>query len=147
MYRYRVNQLLEIERVRTRIAADLHDDIAANLSSIAMFSQLIKNQGTPIEQENNPMFSLLDRILELSKESVTAIRDIIWAIDPKPENAYGLLIKARDTVINSCRAKDINFIFDVPSKEAFPPENLAPDKRKDLYLLIKKLAHFGLVVK
>lgn len=138
IYKYRVNQLLEIERVRTKIAADLHDDIAANLSSIAMFSQIVKDEAGPGIRDNQVASSLLDRILYLSKESVTAIRDIIWAIDPKPESAYDLLLKARDTVINSCRAKNINFIFEVPPRESFPAENLAPDKRKDLYLLIKE---------
>lgn len=138
IYRYRVNQLLEIERVRTKIAADLHDDIAANLSSIAMFSQIVKDEACPEIRNNQVAITLLDRILFLSKESVVAIRDIIWAIDPKPESAYDLLLKARDTVINSCRAKNINFVFEVPSRELFPAENLPPDKRKDLYLLIKE---------
>src|SRR5262249_20434363 len=39
-HRYRVRYLLAIERVRTRIASDLHDDIGANLSQIAILSEI-----------------------------------------------------------------------------------------------------------
>src|SRR4029077_787020 len=40
IYRYRVGRLIELERVRTRIATDLHDDIGASLSLIAMLSEV-----------------------------------------------------------------------------------------------------------
>ena len=43
MYRYRVNKLLEIERIRTSIASDLHDDIGSTLTEIALYSDV----GTP----------------------------------------------------------------------------------------------------
>src|SRR5262249_33508232 len=36
VYRYQLAQRLNVERVRTHIATDLHDDIGANLSLIAM---------------------------------------------------------------------------------------------------------------
>ena len=42
LYRYRVAQLVAIERVRTRIATDLHDDIGASLSQIAILSELAR---------------------------------------------------------------------------------------------------------
>ncbi|MEJ7701205.1 MAG: two-component regulator propeller domain-containing protein [Pyrinomonadaceae bacterium] len=43
-YRYRLNNLLGIERTRTRIATDLHDDIGANLSKISILSEIAKMQ-------------------------------------------------------------------------------------------------------
>src|SRR5262249_2787384 len=39
-YRYRSHRLLELERVRTRIATYLHDDIGSSLTQIAIMSEL-----------------------------------------------------------------------------------------------------------
>src|SRR5262249_46624946 len=43
-FRYRVRRLVELERVRTRIASDLHDDIGASLSRMAILSEVVKSQ-------------------------------------------------------------------------------------------------------
>jgi signal transduction histidine kinase len=48
LYRLRLAQLLRLERVRTRIAADLHDDIGASLSRIALQSELLRRGTAPI---------------------------------------------------------------------------------------------------
>ena len=40
-YGVRVRRLLAVERVRTRIATDLHDDIGASLSRIAIMSEVV----------------------------------------------------------------------------------------------------------
>ena len=42
VHRYRVARLLELERVRTRIASDLHDDIGSSLSQIAILSEVVQ---------------------------------------------------------------------------------------------------------
>jgi signal transduction histidine kinase len=40
LHRNRVARLLELERIRNRIATDLHDDIGASLSQIAVLSEV-----------------------------------------------------------------------------------------------------------
>jgi ligand-binding sensor domain-containing protein/two-component sensor histidine kinase len=137
LYNYRVNRLLEIERLKNRIASDLHDDIAANLSSIAMFSQIINDQ-TKEGNISEMSYQLMEKITSIAQESVTSVRDIIWALDPKEETVYDLLIKVRDTFITMCRAKDINFDFVMPDKEHLPDRNLTPEERKNLWLFIKE---------
>src|SRR5262249_1771257 len=51
LYRYRVTRLLELERVRTRIAADLHDDIGSNLSLIAGLSEVLRQQSRQVDSQ------------------------------------------------------------------------------------------------
>ncbi|HET8644267.1 MAG TPA: two-component regulator propeller domain-containing protein, partial [Vicinamibacteria bacterium] len=44
VHRHRLAQALAVERVRTRIASDLHDDIGSNLSRMAILSEVAKRQ-------------------------------------------------------------------------------------------------------
>ena len=44
VYRYRLARAVEIATMRTRIATDLHDDIGANLTKIAILSEVARQQ-------------------------------------------------------------------------------------------------------
>lgn len=137
-FMYRVTKVVEMERLRTTIASDLHDELASNLSSIAMFSNIVHgaagtSRGIDAEHEQ-----LLGRITILSQESVASIRDIIWAIDPKSESVYDLLIRLKDYLLPLCRAAEIQLSFPDPARISLPGKNLKPGERKDLWLLLKE---------
>ena len=136
-YRYRVHKLLEMERLRTRIASDLHDELASNLSSIALFTTIVHDAATSRGETGQEQ--LFQRIVTLAQESVTSIREIIWAIDTRPETVSDLLIRLKDTMLPVCRAKKIQLQFDDPEPALFPRHNLAPEQRKDLWLLLKEV--------
>src|SRR3970282_58413 len=53
LYRNRVNQLLAIERLRTRIASDLHDDVGTDLSSIVLATQAMEHKRPLSPQERD----------------------------------------------------------------------------------------------
>lgn len=137
-YRYRLNKVLEMERLRTRLAADLHDEIAGNLSSIAMFGQVIQSEMASEKPHTLAVLHLLDRVIHLSRESVGSIRDIIWAIDPAPETLHGLFLRVHDMAANACHARGITLNFFHPPGEEFPVINLSPEQRKNLWLLMKE---------
>lgn len=141
LYRYRVSRLLEMERLRTRLAADLHDEIAGNLSSIAMFGQIIYDKAAGALDKNSAEPQLLQRLIALAQESVTSIREIIWAIDPKTETMHDLLLRVRDMAVTACRAQNMILRFEMPPLALLPAKNLSPEQRKHLWLLLKEAVH------
>ncbi len=136
LYSYRVNRLLDMERLRTRISSDLHDELATNLSTIAMFSRIVQESSSGKDTTKDR--SLLTRIQELSQESVSSIRDIIWAISSRPETLNSLLTRLQDFVKVACKARNIQLNFDIPEASTLPQKNLSPETRQHLWLLLKE---------
>ncbi len=135
MYRYRLGQIHKIEHLRVRLASDLHDELATNLSSIAMFGELLQK---PEALDEETKSNLHERIVSLSRESVNSIREIIWTIDPKPDKLHTLLLKFRDLIQFTCHAKNIELVYEIPPKEEIGTVFLSSEIRKDFWLMIKE---------
>ena len=74
-----------MERLRTRIASDLHDDVGSSLTQISILSEIVRTHlANPAAQIADP----LSRIGTLSRESVDSMSDIVWAIDPASGRAH-----------------------------------------------------------
>ncbi|HSQ75048.1 MAG TPA: ATP-binding protein, partial [Bacteroidota bacterium] len=125
MYRYRVNKLLEIERIRTSIATDLHDDIGSTLTEIALYSDVglrelrHKEAAPPLSgDERAKVSSLLTEIGTTSRTLIDAMNDIVWAIDPKNDSFEFLLLRMKMHATKMLEAKGINYDIDIPSEIA-----------------------------
>ena len=115
--RQRIRRLLEIERLRARIAADLHDDIGSGLTRIALASEVLLRQKTEPAQT-----SIFQRIGETARELVEAMSDIVWAIDPQNDSLGKAADRIRLFANDLCEAKDIQCGFDFdPSAVALKP--------------------------
>ena len=92
IYKFRINQLLKIERIRLNISRDLHDEIGSNLSSISIESQLLmeNDQIQSAEKEH------LSIIKNTSIATMQAMRDIIWFINPENEWSADLILKMKE---------------------------------------------------
>lgn len=133
IYRYRISQILKLERLRTSIASDLHDDIGSTLSSIKLMSDLTQNS---IPKENEEAKNLLDKIGNSSKKMSENMQDIVWAINPKNESAENLLNRMQEFAVDILEAKEINLHFNF--SEQFISKKLSLDFRRNVFLIFKE---------
>jgi ligand-binding sensor domain-containing protein/signal transduction histidine kinase len=90
-YRYRIRRLLELQALRLRIAADLHDDVGSSLSSIALLTDRL-HKGGPAGQLQQHQ---IQRINRAARETVSALNDIVWLVDPKAKTTAEVIQKMR----------------------------------------------------
>jgi signal transduction histidine kinase/ligand-binding sensor domain-containing protein len=131
LYGARIRKLRELTRLRMRLASDLHDELASNLSSIAMFGALIRD-GTV---EPGPF---LERITALATGSAEVVREIIWSIDPKVETVASLMSRMRDLMVTACRARGMRLTVTVENADILHDLDLSPEQRKNLWMMLKE---------
>ena len=89
--RYRRNlkfleQQRTLERERARIAQDLHDDLGAGLVEISLGSELARDPALHPEEAREYTREIGNR----AREMVTALDEIVWAVNPKHDNVASL---------------------------------------------------------
>jgi ligand-binding sensor domain-containing protein/signal transduction histidine kinase len=132
LYRYRVRRLIELEQVRTRIAADLHDDIGANLTTIAVLSEVVHQQLDGSAMIEAPISS----IARLSRESVSSMSDIVWAINPTKDSLRDLTRRMRAFATEIFTSHNIDFEFQPPAADL--DLKLGANVRRTVYLIFKE---------
>ncbi len=135
LYRYRLRRLLELERIRTRIATDLHDDIGSNLTRIALLSEAANQQeqaGVGASQKQ----ALLPSIAEIARESVASMNDIVWAISPDHDSLLDLTRRMRRHAEEVLGFGDIDLEFNAPLSDS--DLKLSVSVRRDLLLIFKE---------
>jgi PAS domain S-box-containing protein len=129
--RAREERLKELERVRTRIATDLHDDIGASLTQIAVLTEVARSQAA-VETVQTP----LERIASVSNELVEAMADIVWAINPRKDNLRDLTQRMRRFAADVLSARNIKFVLHTPPAENNP--QLGANIRRELFAVFKE---------
>jgi ligand-binding sensor domain-containing protein/two-component sensor histidine kinase len=133
LYRVRVARLVELERVRTRIATDLHDDVGASLSQIAVLSQYASRQAARGGDEAR---GSLARITELSGSVVDAMSDVVWSINPARDRMSDLVRRMRRFAVDLFSESEAALTLDLPADGADEP--LAPEVRRQVFLVFKE---------
>ncbi|HEY0347228.1 MAG TPA: two-component regulator propeller domain-containing protein, partial [Pyrinomonadaceae bacterium] len=126
-------RLVELERVRKRIATDLHDDIGSSLTRISLLSEVTQRQGRQVETAAGGSLSV---IAGLSRELVDSMSDIVWAINPEKDSLGDLTQRMRHFASDVFTARGIDFHFRFPESER--EVRVGANLRRELFLIFKE---------
>jgi signal transduction histidine kinase len=127
-HRTRVARLLALERLRTRIATDLHDDIGASLSQIAILSE-VGRQGSERD--------VLPRVAGVARELLDSMSDIVWAVSPRRDRVTDLVHRMREFAADVLIPRNIDFHFNAAASDL----PLNPDVKREVLLIFKEAVH------
>ncbi|MDB6027415.1 MAG: Two component regulator propeller domain protein [Verrucomicrobiales bacterium] len=128
-YRIHTGRLREIERLRIRIAADLHDEVGSSLGTISLLSRLLHKQSERPEQKQD-----LATIQRISTDTANSVRDIVWFINPDYDTMQDLLLRMKDAA--NTMLGDIRCRFDLPTENL--SRKLPLDFRQNIFLMFKE---------
>jgi ligand-binding sensor domain-containing protein/signal transduction histidine kinase len=132
-HRYRVTQMVDLERMRTAIATDLHDDIGASLSQIAILSEVARVSGNGQGRPGEP----LERVATLARELVDSMGDIVWSIRSEPHGMDSLTRRMREFALDLLVSQGVAFEFQTPAENV----PLSLQARRQLFLWFKECVH------
>ncbi|MBX7221468.1 MAG: hypothetical protein K1Y36_16075 [Blastocatellia bacterium] len=132
-YRSRIRRLLERERLRMRIAADLHDDIGSTLSHVSILSAVATQA---VGEGDTQVTQLLARISQSCSDAMDSMSDIVWAINPKKDNLRDLTRRMRAFAMELLTARTINCTLVFPDTGL--ETRLNAETRKHFFLIFKE---------
>jgi signal transduction histidine kinase len=135
-HRYRVAQAVSLERIRTTIATDLHDDIGASLTQIAILSEVARVNGNGQGRPGEP----LERVATLARELVDSMGDIVWSIRSEAHGMESLIRRMREFAIDLLSSQGIEFDLQAASNPGRNVE-LSLQARRQVFLIFKECIH------
>ena len=126
-------RLNELENVRSRIATDLHDDIGASLTQIAVLSEVAQTQA---RRGNGAIEGPLSKITDVSNELVGTMSDIVWSINPAKDHLSDLSQRMRRFASDLLASSSIRFHFQGNDNVADTVIN--SNLRREVFLLFKE---------
>ena len=137
-YRYKKRKQLQSKQAlmdeRLRISRELHDEVGATLSGIAMYSHLAKEQvknNQPLEIEKS-----LNVMQQSSGEMVNKLNDIVWLLNPDQDSLQKLVERLEEYARDMAGIKSMQVKITIPDRIA--EWSLPVDSRRNIYLFCKE---------
>jgi signal transduction histidine kinase len=128
-----VKDLLAVERVRIKLAADLHDNIGSSLTEISILSEIISSK---LDSVNTEVLKNLKMISDNSRKLIDKMSDIVWLVNPNRDSLYDLIIRLEDTYSEILAYKNISIRSQ--NLQSLQKISLSMERRQNLYLIFKE---------
>jgi signal transduction histidine kinase/ligand-binding sensor domain-containing protein len=124
-----------IEKERTRIATDMHDDLGAGLSRIKFLSQSILNK----KLKDEVIKTELKKITSFSDEMSEKMGEIVWALNEKNDTLADLIAYTRAYAVEYLQTHNIQCEANTPLH--LPATFITGEMRRNIFLSVKECLH------
>ncbi len=129
----RYRNLLAIEKLKSKLSADLHDNVGAGLTEISILSELTSHE---IKSASNSSSQRLQVISDKARMLIDNMSDIVWVVNPQRDSFYHLILRLKDTYSDLLSSMDIS--FGTVNIEKFAGIKLPMDYKQNLYSIFKE---------
>lgn len=134
-YRARIAFLLGLERQRTRIAMDLHDELGSGLGSMGILAGLLADG----RLDDSHRGRIAREVVETAEELGSALSDIVWSLDPRAATLEELVARLAGHAERFFAGNDVEFTLCAP--RAWPRARLPLALRRNLLLIGLEALH------
>lgn len=121
-----------IERERTRIAQDIHDDLGSSLTRIILLSQSARGDLDSPELAAKD----LDRIYDTARNLTRSLDEIVWAVNPRHDTLDSLATYLGKFAQDFLGAANVRCRLDLPV--TLPSWPLSAETRHNVFLAFKE---------
>ena len=129
----KIRNLLIIEKLKTKLAADLHDNIGSGLTEISILSELTSRE---LENVSDSTSQNLKSISETARRLVDNMGDIVWVVNPRRDTLHDLIIKLKDSYSEVLTYMGIS--MKTTNLDKLEDIKLPMEYRQNLYLIFKE---------
>jgi ligand-binding sensor domain-containing protein/signal transduction histidine kinase len=121
-----------LERERARIARDLHDQLGANLTQVALLGELAEaDKDLPAEVESHAR-----QISGTARETTRALDEIVWTVNPSNDTLEGLINYICKYAQEYLALAGLRYRLEVPPH--LPVIPISPELRHNVFLVAKE---------
>lgn len=134
LFRYRLQQKINLLEMRNRISQDLHDEIGASISGINLLSQMAseKLQNNNLEEASAYLF----KVKNYTQDVIEKLGDMVWIFNPQNDSIERLLLRLKSFAGSIALSKNIQVHFETDNESEI--RNLPIRERKAVYLISKE---------
>jgi len=121
-----------MERERSRIAQDLHDELGSSLARISLVSNLVKlDKDHPAEVEAHAV-----KLAQSADQAVRSLEEIVWAVRSGSDSLQSLMDYIAHFADEVSKEKVTRCRLDLPPD--LPQRSLPPEYRHNVFLIVKE---------
>jgi len=128
----RLRQHEAVEKERARIARDIHDQLGASLTQVALLGEFVESdKDSPSEIEAHAR-----QICQTARDTTRVLDEIVWTVNPSNDTLEGLVNYICKYAQEYLGVAGLRYRLDVPAQ--LPDASLPPELRHNVFLAAKE---------